>query len=126
MFIKLQNKKTIKFIPLYKTNLSHFYPIFLINQPNEKTYVGFLRKKGDFSNLTTDQKKEKLKNNNTFFQRKQRIDGELRNYFLKILQLAKEKNINIIFIKYPYPKEVEEIMIKNKVNNEYYYMHLFQ
>lgn len=53
-------------------------------------------------------------------------DTQTLSYFLKTLELAKEKNKKIILIKYPITKEYNSELIKHNLSSELYYSKLFK
>ncbi len=54
-----------------------------------------------------------------------KIEKQTFNYFFNILELAKENNINVIFIKYPISKEYDLEIRKHNLNKKKYYDKIF-
>ena len=49
----------------------------------------------------------------------------LLDFFLKTIKLANQKDINIIFIKYPLPNSFYNVLVQNNITNEEYYDSIF-
>jgi hypothetical protein len=74
---------------------------------------------GDFTK--SDINLSLVKNYESMYYNYKRIDNLELNYFLKTISLAKEKNINVIFIKYPISKELDQYLsLKNITKDDYY------
>ncbi len=87
-------------------------------------YRGWVNFSGNFSTknkekIARDKFLHHFSDNPKLFQNKS-VD-----YFLKILKLAKEKNISIIFIKYPLTREYDRELKEHNISRKKYYEHLF-
>ncbi|MBN2052423.1 DUF1574 family protein [Candidatus Woesearchaeota archaeon] len=55
----------------------------------------------------------------------ERIDPLLIEYYVKILKMAREKNITVILVKYPVLKQYDEVLNEMNVTKEDYYDYIY-
>jgi len=53
------------------------------------------------------------------------INKKSLDYLIKIIELAEEKNINLIFVKYPHTREYDQELEKRNISRENYYEKVF-
>ena len=85
---------------------------------------GWVNYTGDFPKEKRKQLVEKIYNTQ-FSEEKNLLEETSLNHFLKILNLAKENNINIIFINLPISYDYYLEIQKNNISRELYYERLF-
>ena len=97
----------------------------LINRPefNEVYPNGWLKNKANFS--LADKEKGAINNYESLYVNQERISNISFEYFIKTIELAKQNNISIVFIKYPHTKEYDDIITKHNVTRNDYYNYIF-
>ncbi|KKS39431.1 MAG: hypothetical protein UU98_C0001G0036 [Parcubacteria group bacterium GW2011_GWD2_42_14] len=99
---------------------------YLLKQNNETPVsLGWVKTDGDFSNFTNKSKSAFESFEAEFSNEPNLIEEDGFNYFLKILQIAEDNNINIIFIMYPVSYEYDLEIQKHFIVREVYYKKLF-
>jgi len=98
----------------------------LIKKPKLTTlYFGWERHATDFSKEENRTKVAYASYNDQFNKNEPRISGTSFVYFLKLIQYAKDNDINVIFIKYPVTKEYDEVIRNENITKEDYYTKIF-
>ena len=88
-------------------------------------YLGWANNTGNFSSSNRSQIA------NTTYERHFGNDNpngieEIRfEYFMKVLEVAKNNEVNVIFIKYPVSKEYDDFINKNNITKDEYYEFIF-
>ncbi len=99
---------------------------FIIKKPKlVNTSLGWVEQKGDFSEV---ENKFELAEISVLahFEEEERISNISFEYFIKTIELAKENNISIFFIKYPVTKEYGLAIVENNITKEDYYKTIFK
>lgn len=86
--------------------------------------LGWLKNNGNLS--AVNETEVSISNYKTTYVGYERISNLSLDYFVKTLNLAKENNITIIFIKYPYSKGYDEVLKQNNITSEDYYNIIFK
>lgn len=96
----------------------------LIDKPQlPEIILGGVKKYGNFSEMNKTE--EAYNRYIELYKWSIDINNVSLEYFVKTVELAKEKNINVIFIKYPVSKEYDEALIQNNVSREDHYNKIF-
>lgn len=100
----------------------------LVNPPwSSKIIQGFVVNDNDFSQKNEKERYERINEiYDEVFINKSRFSNITLKYFKKTIELSKEEDMNMIFIKYPYSKEYDEIIKKRGLDNEQYYRKIFE
>ena len=99
-----------------------FINIFVTPKLTE-VYLGWTKEYEDYTSLDT--KLIALKTYSKQFNNQEIISSISLEYFLKTLDLAKENNINIVFVKYPISKEYDEVLVEKGFDKDSYYKEIF-
>lgn len=97
-------------------------------RPKDSPFSGFYR---GWANLTNDfSKNENMRKAalGTFrlqYEDSDRIANKSLQFFIKTLDLAKQENVSIVFIKMPLSEEYFELLNENNITNDEYYKFLF-
>lgn len=124
-------KKIRKNDSIYKIWFEENFPVighgedfrFIYFKDISTIYHGWLNNTGNFSTL--DKEKILKRTYDLHFNNKKRIANLTFEYFLKILDFAKEKNISIFLIKYPQSKELNDYLSVRNITSEDYYDYIF-
>jgi hypothetical protein len=123
---KLRNASNLEMLKIYFSEVyfpaigkgEDFLNIFIEPKLTE-VYLGWTKEYEDYTLL--DMESVALKTYGKQFANQERISSVSLEYFLKTLELAKENNINIIFIKYPISNEYDGVMKEKGFDRGGYY-----
>lgn len=98
----------------------------LLGQSQKKVYLGWVNSTADFSSedmgkVSYFRYKSHFDDANPIM-----IEDTSFNYFLKLLRLGKQKNINLIFIKLPVSREYYNVIKNKNIDIEDYYNCVFR
>jgi hypothetical protein len=102
--------------------------VLIKKEPEELTeiYRGWQKHDNNFALDSEDNKKVILTNVSKYFDNQEIIDNTLYEYFIDTIKLAKENNINIIFVKYPMTKDYDNMLKDRRVDKKLFYEKIFQ
>ncbi len=96
----------------------------LITKPKlRKIYRGWAKGEENFSNL--NKKQEAYDRYKELFKDTKTVNEVNLEYLKKTLKLAKENEINIIFMTYPITRELDEVIIKQNISKQEPYQTIF-
>ncbi len=102
------------------------FGIFILPIELSEMYEGWIKNPKDFSEYNeTERLKIAYEGYKVHFEGKERINALSMEYFLKTLKLAKQKGINVIFIKYPMSEEYDEVTKEYNITKDDYYPTIF-
>ena len=82
-------------------------------------HLGWQKSENDFSK--TNMSDIAYKRISLQFKNKERVDKTLLSYYLKILKMARDNNISVVFVKYPISKTYDELLLENNITKIDYY-----
>jgi hypothetical protein len=127
---KIENASNLEMLKMYLAEVyfpaigqgEDFVDIFVAPKLTE-VYLGWTKEYENYA--LSDTRKTAQATYDLQFDGQARISPVSLEYFLKTLELAKENNINIIFIKYPIAKEYDEIITERGFDKSSYYKTIF-
>jgi hypothetical protein len=133
-FISLQEISTLKNEFILKTFFKANYPVigkgseiikYIFLKPEiTQVKMGWINKTGNFSEQNRT-KVTYLTYTKEFSKNPNLLENTSFEHFKRILRIANENNITIIFIKYPLPRDYDSALKENNISIEEHYNKLF-
>ncbi len=96
--------------------------VLIKEPPFRELHLGWFKNKQNFSQMNKTKITEQLYDD---YKNKNNYDGMLVEYFIKTIEMAKDNNISVVFIKYPMAREMDKMLSDNNFNLPGYYDKVF-